>query len=126
MQFDFSQAMAERSDAELIAITTTEKDNYQAVALEAARVELSRRNLSAHQIETAIYNNSRQEQLENKKRDKPLEAYWKILVFFIPTIALLIIAGYLKSHGSNRQAKELAIWAVVSSCVYLIVIALLP
>ena len=51
MPNEFTKVMSERSNEELIKIITTEKDNYNALAVEAAQCEIKKRHISTNEFE---------------------------------------------------------------------------
>ena len=54
MDNKFAEVMAQRSNAELIQITTISREDYLPEALLAAEKELDKRNLTAPQFKSAI------------------------------------------------------------------------
>ena len=53
MENKFAEAMSKRSDSELLEIVTKLRNDYQPEAVEAAEIEIKKRNLSTEQIEKA-------------------------------------------------------------------------
>jgi len=60
MSTDFSAVMSERTDKQLAQILTTERGNYQPVAVDAAQAEFDKRNLNINDFvkpeSTSAYN----------------------------------------------------------------------
>jgi len=117
--------MEQRSDAELLEITTKLRDDYQPEALEAAEYELKKRNLSQEQIinaekEIEIKNN----EILNKE-NAPLQIYWKILTFIFPAILNLVIAGTFKADGYNKRFKDAWKWTFYGFGFYVVVIIII-
>ena len=128
MEFDFAKTMQEISDTELIKILTTERDNYQKEAIDAAELEFNKRNLTTTQIENAKTYNEKEYQIQLAKSKMPLDLHWKILTAIIPGVIQLILSGLFKSEGYDRKAHDLTKWTLIGFGIYIcitIVISLL-
>jgi hypothetical protein len=112
VDFDFSQAMKERSDAELIKIVKISKDDYQQEAILAAEAEIVRRNISREEIEKLTHINTIQKSIEEKKANEPLDLHWKILTFIFPIVFTIILSGYYKGDGYDKKARDLVKWTL--------------
>lgn len=112
MENKFSEAMANRSDAELLKIVNEQRHDYQPEAVEAAEKELANRNLSVEQIEKANKENEIKEHVESEKANKKLDSGWKVLTFIFPGIIQIIFAGTFKADGYDRKARELTKWTL--------------
>lgn len=114
----FAEVMAQRTDADLLEIATTARDDYQDEALEAAEAELSRRDLTPEIVEAA------EQQLEEKRQEsanrasEPLSAHWKALTFVFPGVANLFIALAVKSEGYERKYREAWRWTLYGVAAY--------
>src|SRR5258705_9947887 len=98
MNFDFSESMAAASDADIIRILTSERNNYQELAIKAAERELQKRNLSIEQIEGIKKANESLQAIVEKKSTISLEFHWKMLAFMFPYIFVFVLSGFLKSE----------------------------
>lgn len=125
MNFDFTKTMRETSDAELIKILTQDRNDYQEAAIAAAENELTKRKLSAKQIESAKTFNSVQKAVSDEKANAPLDFHWEILSVALPGIFQLLISGILKGEGYDRKAKELTKWTFIGVLAYITLIALI-
>ncbi len=100
--------MRQKSDAQLIRITTELKDDYQPDAVAAAQKESESRNLSADQIEQAELILNEKNRIDKELAERPLAPIWKILTFVKPGIIQLFIAVRMKGEGKVRMADELS------------------
>lgn len=107
MENEFDNVMQKRSDADLIKILSGPPDDYQPIALNAAKREFERRNLSDIQIATAKQQIIQKQQIDQTRADMPLGTLPKIFAFLFPGILLLASAGIFKADGYDRKAKEL-------------------
>lgn len=103
----FIQAMANRSDSELLEIVTKLRDDYQPEAIKAAEIEIENRNLSSEQVENAEKEIEQKEIRNQEKENESLEIGQKILFFiFFWGIIPWGMAGTFKSNGFERKYKE--------------------
>jgi len=119
MANEFENVMSRHSDDELIAILSSSPDDYQPAALDAARKEFIKRNLSDARIKAVKELREDREQAQSKKAGKPLNLHWKILSFVFPGVIPLIVAWSFKADGYNRKAKEVVIWTVYGFVFYI-------
>jgi hypothetical protein len=119
MHFDFTETMKQASNAELLKIVTTDRDDYQEGAVKAAETELSKRNLSIEEITAAEMFNEQQQQILLKKANAPLESHWKILTFIFPGVINFIFSGTFKGDGYDRKANELVKWTLYGVGFYI-------
>jgi hypothetical protein len=122
---DFVLVMQSRSDDELIRIVTTDRENYQPIAIEAAEIEFKKRNLPADLIEKVKKETLSQDMEEIKRSIEPLAISWKILTFFFPGIINIIVSEVLHSGGYTRKSAELSRWTVFGLLFYAAIIILL-
>jgi hypothetical protein len=128
MENEFDDVMRKRTDADLIKIVTGPYDDYQPAAMEAAKREFERRNLSEAQITVFKEEILQQQEAETAKANIPLGAGVKILAFFLPGIILLVLSGLYKVEGYDRKAKEMVRWTLYGFGFYaglIIIIAVL-
>lgn len=125
MSNNFNEIMSRKSDLQLMAILTTEKDQFQPEALIAAEQELNKRNLSIADIETLKSWNESKAKEEKEKAEVPLEMFWKALAFFIPGLIPVIFSGTFKADGYHFKARELMRWTVYGIIFYVLVITII-
>lgn len=107
MQNSFKEAMARRTDAELLEITTRLRDDYQPEAVQAAEAELKNRNLSAEHMEVAEMDVREKELSLAKKAEEALSSTQKVLFFiFFWGIIPWGMAGTFKAEGYTRKYRE--------------------
>jgi hypothetical protein len=107
MENEFDAVMRKRTDADLIKILNGPPDDYQPIALEAAKREFERRSLSEAQITTANEQIIQKQEIDEAKANVPLGVFLKIFAFIFPGIVLLVFAGTYKADGYDRKAKTL-------------------
>ena len=125
MENEFDEVMRKRTDADLIKILNGPPDDYQPVALEAAKKEFERRNLSDAQITTAEQEIFQKQEVYEAKANAPLSIFPKVFAFIFPGILLFMFAGVYKADGYDRKAKELARWTFYGWGVYAGIIILI-
>jgi hypothetical protein len=119
MENNFSNIMADRSDAELLNILTNQRDDYQPEAIQAAEIEYKKRNLSEDQINIAQKEIEIVNEQVLEKANQKLETIWKAIAFIFPGILLLIFSGTFKADGYDKKAKELIKWTLYGFGFYL-------
>jgi hypothetical protein len=125
MENEFDDVMRKRTDADLIKIVSGPIDDYQPAALEAAKREFEKRNLSETQV-VAVKQEILQEQAKDEaKANTPLGAGLKILAFIFPGILLLMLSGLFKVEGYDRKGREMVRWTLYGLASYLGLIILL-
>jgi hypothetical protein len=72
MENEFTDVMAKRPDSELLEIITKRRNDFQPAAIEAAELEIEKRNLSKEQIETAKKEIEQKESQLAEKENEPL------------------------------------------------------
>jgi len=119
MENEFDNVMRKRTDADLIKILDSSPDDYQPAALDAAKREFDRRNLSQEQV-TIVHQKIEQEQLVDEERSNaPLSIFPKVFAFIFPGLLLIIFAGTYKADGYDRKAKELVKWTLYGFGFYI-------
>jgi len=91
MTQDFTEVMSERSNEELIKITTIQRLDYQPAAVVAAEKELAKRNIDKDEVET-----TKEEILEKKVEGEKLEvskvkSWVRFVHFFVDIITIFLI-----------------------------------
>ena len=81
MENSFTEVMEKRSDSELLEIVTKLKEDYQPEAVEAAKIEIKKRNLSSEQIEQANEENQKKEIKVDNQAKESLGIGQKIMFF---------------------------------------------
>jgi len=115
MTSEFAAVMARKSNAELLEITDSTEDQYQAAALEAANAELARRKLTPGQLQSAIEVTERKHAEASEVANTPLQLHWIICTILFPGLVNILLAEALRSEGKKRKAKELTrytLWGV--------------
>ncbi|MBI3235578.1 MAG: hypothetical protein HYZ42_16320 [Bacteroidetes bacterium] len=124
MENSFTKAMTQRSDEELLKITTEQRNDWQEEAVLAAEHELTKRNLSLGEIEMAMRKNAHQNKQIEDKANEPLETVWRILTFLFPAIFTFILSTGLRTGGYERKADELNRWTYYGIGFYILIIIL--
>ena len=119
MENEFDDVMRKRTDADLIKIVNGPIDDYQPAALEAAKREFEKRNLSETEIVAVKQEILQQQQIDEAKANTPLGGGFKILAFIFPGIPLLLMSGLFKADGYDRKAKEMVRWTLYGFAGYL-------
>ncbi|MDB5125969.1 hypothetical protein [Mucilaginibacter sp.] len=108
----FDAVMLKRTDADLINILNSPEGDYQPAALESAKSEFERRNLSQEQITVAAQVIEQKQQADTNKANEPLGIMPKIVALLFPGVLLLIFSLTYKADGYYRKAKELRRWTL--------------
>ena len=119
MENQFDEVMRKRTDADLVKILNGPPDDYQPAALEAAKREFERRNLSETQMATVKEEIIHEQEVDEAKANAPLSVAPKIFAFIFPGILLLMFAGTYKADGYHRKAKELLKWTLYGFAAYI-------
>lgn len=114
----FTGVMAERSDLELIAIVTTQRDDYQEEAVVAAEAEIAARNLTFERRHEAEAEVRRADVARAKRASKSLDGTWKALLFFFPGLLTLAAAHKYKMSGYDRKWEDAKRWSLYGLCFY--------
>ena len=125
MNFDFSQAMKQASNVELIRIVTIARGDYQESAILAAEEEIARRNLSDAEVEKLKQVNNVKKNIEDAKANEPLDLHWKILTLIFPMIFTFILSGYYKSEGYDKKGRDLVKWTFLGFGFYISLIIII-
>ena len=116
---ELRNVMARKTDEELYDVVHAHAPDYTAEAIEAAKRELSSRNLDVPRLTelgTVVAGKLKQE-------DAPLEWPMRIVAFFISTMFLFIPLVLAHRHyverGARRKARDWARWAGLGFVFYL-------
>jgi hypothetical protein len=125
MKNEFAEVMQTRTDADLIKILNSTRGDYQTDAMDAAKLEFDRRNLSEQQISTIKENIKQEDQVNEVKANEPLGSSWKALSFIFPGIIQIMFAGTFKRDGYDRKYKDLIKFTLYGYAFYIECIILL-
>ena len=115
MNNEFEEVMSKRTDAELLAVLKSSPDDYQPLALDAAKTELKKRNLSNEQIQSAESVIKHKQDLEEAKLNEPLSTTGKVLAFIFPNVISTLL---WRTYQTNRKYKEKLRWNICGICLY--------
>lgn len=119
MANEFDDVMRSHTDAELIRILEGPPDDYQPSALESAKREFTKRNLSEGQIDTAKQEIVQKSAVDEAKANEPLPTIWKVLTFIFPGLIQIMFAGTFKADGYERKYRELVKWTLYGFFSYI-------
>ncbi|MEI6823936.1 MAG: hypothetical protein WCL51_18550 [Bacteroidota bacterium] len=125
MENIFAERMSQRTNSELLKIIYEQKNDYQPEAVEAAELEIKKRNLSEEEIKESIQENKTKKVIEIEKANMKLAIGFKILTFIFPGFLQIVFAGTFKADGYDRKARELARWTINGFIFYVVIILLL-
>jgi hypothetical protein len=104
MDNKFIDVMEKRSDSELLEIVTKLRDDYQPEAIEAAELEIKKRDLSTDQIEQAKQELKEKELSLEERKNESLSVGQRILFFiFFWGIIPWAMAGTFKANGYLKK-----------------------
>ncbi len=122
---DLKRVMANKTDEELYDLLYGHSNDYTTNAIEMAKMEFNSRNLDGPTLSTLSAAVQEQKQVEQA----PLEWSYKILAFFVSTLALGIPVILAHRHyvekGARHKAREWARWACFGFIFYVVVSAVL-
>ncbi len=118
LYLDFADKMAELSDAQLLEIINEQSFNYKPEAVEAARIELGKRNLSKEQIESIYLQKEIERRIEYEKENVEVDLIWKVLAFIFPHIFDILVIIF-HSMGHVGIAKQLRKWSKYGLMFYI-------
>lgn len=121
MEFDFPKVMQAHSDAELLEIVSSQRDDYQPEALTAAEEELARRNLSPSKLKKAKAGIARKRRATRRRADEPLADGWRVFVAVFPGVMALVIARALKANGYHRKHRDVWRFTLYGTAAYALV-----
>ncbi len=95
MQNEFKQVMSERSDEELIKITTVERERYNPIAIEAAESEIEKRKLVISEfdeiIEKAIIKKEQKRKVDSNVAGSGIRFLNYIIDFIVAYLLVLVV-----------------------------------
>lgn len=107
MDNKFIEVMEKRSNSELLEIVTKLRDDYQPEAIEAAELEIKKRDLSTDQIEQAKQELKEKELSIEERKNESLSVSQRILFFiFFWGIIPWAMAGTFKANGYLKKYKD--------------------
>ena len=118
MDSEYDSVMAKRTDAELLQIVQGPPDDYQPAALEAAKREFGKRNLSKQQVDEISEQIEQKSRIEDAKANEPLPVILKILAFIFPGIIQIILGGIYKVEGYTKKFSDLVKWTLYGFFFY--------
>jgi hypothetical protein len=118
MNNEFETVMSKRTDAELLEVLNSPQGDYQPLALEAAKIELKKRNLSEEEIQSAENLIKHKQEIEYAQLNEPLSNIGKIYSFFYPRVFSTLL---WRTYQTDRKYKERLRWHLYGICFYLAV-----
>jgi hypothetical protein len=115
MNNEFEEVMSKRTDAELLTVLNSSPGDYQPLALEAAKTELKKRNLSNEQIQSAESVIKEEQDLKEAKLNEPLNTTGKVLAFIRPNVISTLL---WRTYQTDRKYKEKLRWNFYGICFY--------
>jgi len=102
MSKDFSQAMAERTDKQLVDIVTIKRDEYQLEAILSAESEIEKRKLNPSNFYTETQIEETKLTLATQHQTQKLAWQHKALIVALPVVVGVGV-WYLSSHISELK-----------------------
>ena len=125
MENRFTEVMLQRTDIELTNIVTNKRTEYDADALIAAELELTKRNVTIDKLEIANEIFANEQKQQEKIATEPLGLFWKVFAFIFPGGALIIASSLIGMKGYDRKSKELFNWTIYGILFWIILILLI-
>ena len=119
----FVGAVSALTDLDLLKMLTGPEENYQPAALEAARIEFSKRNISPESLASLKQAIEYEQKILHDRANLPLDVSWKVLTFMFPALIQIILSGTFLADGYDRKAKELVKWTFYGWTFYVGLIA---
>jgi uncharacterized RDD family membrane protein YckC len=91
MENKFEQAMVDRTNQQLIKIITVDKESYQKLAVQAARLEIEKRNLSADFIDKTEKEVISEYSVLNRVNSQKASILKRMLNFIIDTGIIIVL-----------------------------------
>lgn len=122
MNPNFEELMSKKTDEQLLRIVASPAEEYQPAALDAAKREFDRRNISRDRIGPEQFNIAmeREREIEENEKEERLHGGIKFLGFILPGIELLFAASSLSKGQKNRA------WELLWLALFAILMAMLP
>jgi hypothetical protein len=118
MENEFAEVMSNLSDEDLINVLESPSGDYQPVALEAAKKEFAKRNLSQQHLSIIKQETERNRKEIEFKANLQLPLSLKIAAFILPGILQIIIAGNFKADGYDRKFDQFVSWSYLGYLFY--------
>lgn len=118
MPRSFIELMSQKTDEQLLQILARPGD-YQSEALEAARNEVDKRNLSSDRIESVKKEVVIEQKQSAEKASMPLEGGYKALSFFLPGVIPMMLSTALRTNGYEKKASDLLRWTFYGIAFYI-------
>ena len=119
MNNEFEEVMSQRTDAELLEMLNSSPGDYQPLALEVAKTEFKKRNLSKEQMLSAENVIRRKQELEYAQSNEPLSIIGKIFAFIFPRVFSTLLWRTYQADGRERKYKERLRWQLYGICFYI-------
>jgi hypothetical protein len=117
MENKFTTVMAKKTNAELLTILNSERNNYQAIAIEAAEIEISTRDISNEEYGLAQKTKEKNSQIAEYIANEPLETGLKLLILIYPFKGM-IGSGVYYNQGYIRKSEEMGRWGWYGVMMY--------
>lgn len=98
--------MAGKTDLELVEICGPAKNEYQESAIEVARAELDKRQLSEEELRRLEREIRIRRKQESSRIRIPLELHLRLFCFLFPGLVYLLIRRGLVQSGMDRKLKQ--------------------
>ena len=126
MPNQFSEAMSERTDAELIRILNDLRTEYQPEAIIAAEEEFAKRNIPQETLQTTIMAEVEEiRKLEESKKDEPLTDWQIIRTVLFPGALMLLLSRNYRLSGYERKGREMKKYTAWGCAMYIAFILIL-
>jgi len=93
MENEFTKVMSERTDEQLIKIVTADREKYNAVAIEAAELEVSKRKIETGKFEEIKEKAITEKDDKQKTNSNTVGSGIRFSIFFIDSIAWIILVS---------------------------------
>lgn len=113
MTKDFTQAMSERTDKQLMDIVTFKRGDYLPEALAAAEKEIEKRKIDSKSFYTDEQIVEMQRTPEELKQTKKFEWYHKVITIFSPIIIMIIVGYFFNKFESLAFLKPLSFFIMI-------------
>ena len=120
MDNEFADVMSKGTDAELLEVLNSHFGDYQPSALEAAKTEFKKRNLSKEQMLSAEVVIKHKQELQYKLSNEPLSIAGNTYAFIFPRFfSTLLWRSYL-AKGQEQKYKERMRSQLYGICFYVV------
>jgi len=91
MTQDFTDVMSERTNEELVKITTIQRKDYQPEAVIAAEKELAKRNVNVDEIESTKEVIVEKQEVDDKLESRRVKSWVRLVHVFVDFIAIFLM-----------------------------------